>query len=518
MCGIIGVIRSLSERERTLENKEDSESAREAFLGLLTLQHRGQDGAGILTYGPKGFRQVKGIGLAESIFTKEQMVELSGPLAIGHTRYSTTGRGALHEVQPFLVSYPFGIGLVHNGNIVNFTSLAEEMVRESRFSVLSGSDSEVLLNLLAEGLIDGLEAERKKSVKDATPKRLSRDLIQRALEHLYKKANGSFSVVAAIAGNGMLAFRDPYGIRPLVLGERVDADGVKSRMVASETVALYFNGYEVVRSLEPGECLWIDESGEMQSLTIGKATPRPCMFEWIYFASAESEIGGLPVYGARIELGKMLAPIVRERLKKLGADIDVVAAVPDTSRTAATALAEELGVSYREVLIKNRYIKRTFILSGEDKRQKAVNLKLSPVRSELVGKRVLLVDDSIVRGTTSKKIVELVRKAGAKEVYFVSACPPIRHPCYYGIDFPSGDELLAFGRDSEQIEREIGADAVIYMTHDGLLASLRNNQPGLTPCLACLDGNYPTDVSEGKRFAEKRTRDRAHEKLQGVSG
>jgi amidophosphoribosyltransferase len=483
MCGVVGIIGT-------------PDAARESFLGLTVLQHRGQDAAGILSYDTDGFHRVKNIGLVESVFTREGVESLTGDVAIGHARYSTAGRGELHEVQPFLLSFPYGLGMVHNGNIVNTESLAADLRSQKRRHLLTHSDTEIVLNLLAEGL----------SQNESTEAKLTFDELCKAVGQVYQKAKGSFAIVSLIAGEGLLAFRDSHGIRPLVWGKKVCSDGRTAHLFASESVVLGFLGYEKVRDVAPGEAVFIDMDGIVHTrvLTTGKAPElRPCMFEWVYFASPESVIDGQPVYGARINLGKNLGRLVKEQMEKRGLKPDIVVPVPETSRIAAIALSEEIGVPYREVLIKNRYIKRTFILETQEKRQKAVNLKLSPVRSEIEGKRVLLVDDSIVRGTTSKKIIDLVRAAGAKEVYFVSTCPPIVNPCYYGIDFPSGKELIANGRSLEEITKEMGADAVIYQDIEGLTSSIGIKKP----CMACLTGEYPADVSDGVAFAERRTED-----------
>lgn len=490
MCGVVGIIGT-------------RDAAREAFLGLTTLQHRGQDAAGILTYDHDGFHSVKNIGLVENVFSRDSMNTLTGDLALGHARYSTIGQGDLIDVQPFLSSYPYGIGLVHNGNLVNYAELAKELKDRHHRHALTHSDSEVLLNFLADGLSDKVNGAQAP---------LTFDSICDAVKVIYEKVSGSYSVVAMIAGMGLIGFRDPFGIRPLVLGKRSDG----AHMLASESVALSFNGYEPVSDLEPGEVVFVDLQGKIHRRVLNKKAKRHCMFEWVYFASPESVIDGAPVYGSRIELGKKLGKLVKERLKKDGLEADLVVPVPETSRIAAIALSEELGIPYREVLIKNRYIKRTFIMDSQDKREKAVNLKLSPVRSEIEGKKILLVDDSIVRGTTSKKLIELVRKAGATQVYFVSTCPPIQHPCYYGIDFPSGGELIAHGRNLVEIEKEMGADAVIYMDLPGLKKAIidagvdSNRSQDL--CMACLTGEYPTDISAGQKLAAHRTEDRQRAK------
>lgn len=506
MCGVVGLIGT-------------PEAAREAFLGLTTLQHRGQDAAGILTYNADGFHRVKNIGLVDSVFTRENMETLTGNLAVGHARYATIGRGDLNDVQPFVLSYPFGIGMVHNGNLVNVGQLTDELKKKSRRHLLTRSDTEIILNLFAESLASSVSTESL----DGEPE-LGFDQICSAVSEVFGRVNGSYSIVTLVAGQGLVAFRDPNGIRPLVWGKRKSRrteEGVQegglptgeAHMVASESVALAFLGYDEIRDIAPGEVLFIDMKGRVRTQVLKQSGRNHCMFEWVYFASPESVIDGVPVYGARINLGRHLAGLVKKQIAEGRIEPDLIVPVPETSRIAAIALAEELGIPYREVLIKNRYIKRTFILDSQEKRQKAVNLKLSPVRSEIQGKRVLLVDDSIVRGTTSKKIIDLVRQAGAKAVYFVSTCPPIQHPCYYGIDFPMESELLAHNRKAAEIERELGADAVIYQDEDGLKGSiLRAGKADFSPCMACLNGKYPTDVTSAKRLADGRKKDRGDAK------
>lgn len=480
MCGVIGVIGS-------------PEAAKEAFLGLITLQHRGQDAAGILTY-DGSFHLVKNLGLVENVFTRESIENLTGNMAIGHSRYATVGRGDVSDVQPFMLNYPYGIGLAHNGNIVNYQSIKERLRLEMRRRCLTSSDSETILNWFADKLNGNEFAD-----------------IERAVKSVFENLHGSYSVAGLLGEGGLFAFRDPFGLKPLVLGKKT-VDGRNAYMVASETIPLSFLGYELVRDIRPGELIYIDRDLNLHSSQVSKATQhRPCMFEWVYFAGAESELENTPVYGTRLELGRSLARLIKKKIESGEITADIVAPVPDTSRTAATALAEELGLPYREVLIKNRYIKRTFILGSQQKREKAVDLKLNPVVSELKGKSVILVDDSIVRGTTSRKIVDLVRRAGAAQVYFVSTCPPIRYPCFYGIDFPDSGELIAFNRSESEVAKMLGADGVIYQDNSGLVESLKTASQGqiTKPCMACVDGRYPTDVSESSRFAALRNVERA---------
>jgi amidophosphoribosyltransferase len=491
MCGVVGII-------------GPEEAAKEVFLGLFTLQHRGQDAAGILSFsegeGP-GFHLYKENGLVETVFNEEIVNRLPGRMAIGHTRYSTVGRSDnTRDIQPLVLNYPYGIGMAHNGNLVNYYELVEKLRHERRRMPLTNNDLEVIENLFADALLDQGAGNEEK---------LSFAQLEKAVNHVMKQATGGYSVVSMIAGQGMFAFRDPKGIRPLILGVREtmvkDASGAlvkkNAYCISSELILLSFLGYEVVGDLKAGELVFIDNEGNMQRKVLPMAqTPTPCMFEWVYFAGAESVLEGVPVYNARLALGKGLGQKIRHLIESGEMKPDIVVPVPETSRIAAIALAEELKLPYREVLIKNRYIQRSFILNTPEKRAKAVDLKLNPVKSEIVGKNVLLVDDSIVRGTTSKRLVDLVKRAGAKEVYFVSTCSPIRHPCYYGVDFPSTDELIATGRDEDQIAQALNADRVIYLDQKGVADAI--GLPSM--CMACLDGKYPTDVSAGIAFREKR--------------
>ena len=495
MCGVVGII-------------GPEEAAKEVFLGLFTLQHRGQDAAGILSYnegeGP-GFHLYKDNGLVEAVFNEEIVNRLPGRMAIGHTRYSTVGKsGSTADVQPLVLNYPYGIGMAHNGNLVNYYELVEKLRTDKHRMPLTTTDLEVLENLFADALLDlGASAKEK----------LRFDQLEEAVRSVMQQSVGGYSVVPMIAGQGMLAYRDPKGIRPLVLGRREtmvkDAFGSLTKKPAycltSESCLLNFLGYEVVGDLKAGELVFVDLNGKMERKVLSLAQEAtPCMFEWVYFAGAESILESKPVYTARLNLGKGLAHKVRKHMERGEMQPDIVVPVPETSRIAAIALAEELGLPYREVLIKNRYIQRSFILNTPEKRTKAVDLKLNPVRSEIAGKRVLLVDDSIVRGTTSKRLVDLVRRAGAKEVYFVSTCSPIRYPCYYGIDFPSTEELIATGRDESQIAQTLNADRVIYLDQESIREAI-----GLkSMCMACLDGKYPTDISAGLAFRDKRRGDR----------
>ena len=487
MCGVIGLIGT-------------SQASNKVLRGLSLLQHRGQDAAGILSYDETGFHYVRNLGLVENVFTAENMKSLTGDMAIGHVRYGTAGKSELRNVQPFLLNFPYGIGMVHNGNLVNFQALTQELKTKYQRQPLADSDTENIINLFAEGMAQSGQ-HRTPTFED----------VSKAVHFIFEKAIGSYSIVTMVAGLGLVAFRDPYGFRPLVMGTRREEDGRESTAVASESSVLDFLGFKEFQDVNPGELVCISLSGEIFREKIETQKPRPCMFEWVYFAAPQSEMEHSPVYKARIELGKRMAKTVRERMAKDGIEFDVVTAVPETARTAAISLSEELGIPYREVLIKNRYITRTFILDSQDKREQAVQLKLAPVHSEIKDKRILLVDDSIVRGTTSRKLIELVRDAGAKSVYFASTCPPIKHPCYYGIDFPVEKELLAHNKTPEEIEETLGADGVIYQELDSLknaLFPLKN----ITPCMACLTGEYPTTIAGASELIKTRNEDRRADK------
>ena len=468
MCGVMGIIGSQS-------------ASRDVYAGLLALQHRGQDAAGILSFNfdEQRFHLLRGAGLVSQAFDHTSMNALSGPVAIGHTRYSTVGLTEERDIQPSIMPQPYGIGMAHNGNLANYKGLAAKIRSSQNRYLQTGNDLEVLQCLLAEELSSA-------TARDKIPGRFDFKALCRAVQGVLDVARGGFAVVGIIAGHGLYAFRDPNGIRPLVLGRR-DEDG--SHAVASETAALNISGHRLVRHLEPGEIIFIDNHAMVHSHKTQVTKHTPCMFEWVYFASAESEVEGRGVYGARLDLGRALAGII-QRSQDTN-EIDMVVPIPDTSRTAAIALAETLKIPYRDVLIKNRYVFRSFILNTQEEREKALKIKLAPVASEIVGKSVLLVDDSIVRGTTARRLVAMVRAAGAKRVYLASTCPPVRHPCHYGIDFPDARGLVAHNRNEAEIAAEIGVDGLFYLDMKGLRAAI--GLPSL--CTACLTGEYPVEVS-----------------------
>ncbi len=471
MCGVIGIV------SRNPVNQA-------LYDGLTVMQHRGQDAAGIVTWGDEGLKQRKTNGLVRDVFRTRHMLRLSGNVGIGHVRYPTAGGSKSAEAQPFYVNSPYGICLAHNGNLTNHDQLADLLMREDRRHLSTDSDSEVLLNVFAHEL--QIRANGHPTA----------DQVFDAVEALHKRCTGGYAVVALIVGYGIVAFRDPNGIRPLVLGKR-EVDGGHDYMVASESVALDVLQYERMRDLNPGETIYIENDGTLHSQEHrGEIRHTPCIFEYVYFARPDSILDDISVYKARLRMGEELAgKIVRDFPYH---DIDVVVPIPDTSRTSALQVAYHLGVKYREGFIKNRYIGRTFIMPGQAERDKSVRRKLNAIGLEFRGKNVLLVDDSIVRGTTSRQIIKLARDAGANKVYFASAAPPVRFPNVYGIDMPAASELIANGREVEEIAKLIGADRLIYQDLHGLIRSVRHDNSAITEFDAsCFSGEYVTgDVTD----------------------
>jgi len=468
MCGILGVVAHTPVNQLLYD-------------GLLLLQHRGQDAAGIVTSEGPVFHMYKGPGLVQNVFRTRNMRDLSGSTGIAHCRYPTAGSAFSDlESQPFYVNSPFGITLGHNGNLTNSARLKHELWEQDFRHVNTNSDSEVLLNVLA------LELERA-----ASHHRLDPDAIFRAVAGVHQRCRGAYAVVAMIAGYGLLAFRDPFGIRPLCIGHN-DALGGSEYLVASESVAVEALGFKLLRDVEPGEAVFVDLSGSLHSRQCAD-DPRlqPCIFEYVYLARPDSVIDGTSVYQARMKMGAELA--ARIGVMPEAQDIDVVIPIPDSSRPSALELANRLALPYREGFIKNRYIGRTFIMPGQAIRKKSVRQKLNPIVSEFHGKVVLLVDDSIVRGTTSREIVQMAREAGARKVYFASAAPPVRYPNVYGIDMPTPRELVANGRTEAEVAREISADLLIYQEIAALKRAVRGANPRLSDFEAsCFDGRYVT--------------------------
>ena len=489
MCGVVGIV--------------STEPVNQALYNALTvLQHRGQDAAGIVTWSEEqGLKQRKSNGLVRDVFRQRHMMRLTGHVGIGHVRYPTAGGSRSSEAQPFYVNSPYGICLAHNGNLTNFDELADLLIRQDRRHLATNSDSEVLLNVLAHELQVRVNGS-------PTPEN-----IFDAIEAVHARCRGGYAVVALIIGFGIVAFRDPNGIRPLVLGER-NKDGRKDYMVASESVALDALQFERLRDVRPGECIYIENDGVLNARDFrGETRHTPCIFEHVYFARPDSIIDDISVYKARLRMGEQLAgKVVRDFPDH---DIDVVIPIPDTSRTAALQVAYHLGVKYREGFIKNRYIGRTFIMPGQAERVESVRRKLNAIDLEFRNKNVLLIDDSIVRGTTSKQIIKLAREAGARKVYFASAAPPVRCPNVYGIDMPAASELIANGREIEEIQELIGADRLIYQDLNGLIRSVRHDNSSITEFDAsCFSGEYVTgDVTpEYLAHLEKRRNDAAKQK------
>jgi amidophosphoribosyltransferase len=469
MCGILGVV------AQTPANQV-------LYDGLLVLQHRGQDAAGIATIEGNTFHLHKGNGLVRDVFRTRNMRALRGNAGIAHVRYPTAGSAIDHnEAQPFYVNSPFGIVLGHNGNLTNTEQLQQELFLEDRRHVNTNSDSEVLLNVLAHEL----------QANSTMRYRLDIQNIFDAVSGVHRRCRGAYAVVAMIAGYGLLAFRDAYGIRPLVLGSHQTENGTEY-LIASESVALDTLGFKFLRDIAPGESVFIDFDGNFHSYQYaGNSTLNPCIFEYVYLARPDSVINGVSVYETRLNMGENLADKITREWQQH--DIDVVIPIPDSSRPSALQLATRLGLSFREGFVKNRYIGRTFIMPVQAMRKKTVRQKLNAISVEFKDKNVLLVDDSIVRGTTSREIVQMARDAGARKVYFASAAPPVRFPNVYGIDMPSRKELIATGRSDEEICREIGADKLIYQDLDDLKAAVRKTNPEILYFDAsCFDGNYIT--------------------------
>ncbi len=471
MCGIIGILAKGPVNQAIYD-------------GLLGLQHRGQDAAGILTSDSTRVHLRKDNGLVRDVFQQHHMLSLKGNMGIGHCRYPTAGCDSPAEAQPFYVNSPFGLALAHNGNLTNADSLKDELVREDLRHLNTDSDSEVLLNVFAHEL------------QAVAKLRLTPEQVFRAVSALHRRARGAYAVTMLIAGFGILAFRDPHGIRPLVFGRRETDDGPEY-MFASESVALDVVGFKLVRDVAPGEAIYVELSGQVHSRQCAESTLHaPCIFEYVYFARPDSILDGISVHKTRMRLGERLA----HKIQRVWPDhdIDVVIPIPDTSRTSALQLANELGLKYREGFIKNRYIGRTFIMPGQAQRKRSVRQKLNAIDLEFKGKNVLLVDDSIVRGTTSQQIIQMTREAGARKVYFASASPPVRFPNVYGIDMPAVSELIANGRSDEQIAAEIGADRVIYQDHADMIEAAREGNPAIARFDAsCFNGEYITgDVSQ----------------------
>lgn len=466
MCGIAAIV-----SQQTVNQ--------DLYDALTVLQHRGQDAAGIVTCDSGRLHLRKDNGLARDVFSTSQMMKLKGNMGIAHVRYPTAGCTSSAEAQPFYVNSPFGLTLAHNGNLTNTEELKQQVFADDQRHINTDSDSEVLLNVFAH------ELQQFGKLK------LTVDDVFQAVSAVHKRCRGAYAVVVMIAGFGVLGFRDPHGIRPIVFGERKTEDGV-DYMIASESVALDVLDFHLIRDIAPGEAIFIEASGQLHTRQcVDKVDHCPCIFEYVYFARPDSIIDNISVYKARMRMGKKLAKKIQREWPDH--DIDVVVPIPDTSRTAASQIAHDLGVKFREGFMKNRYIGRTFIMPGQKMRKKSVKQKLNAISLEFDGKNVLLVDDSIVRGTTSEQIIQMARDAGAKKVYFASAAPPVRYPNVYGIDMPAAHELIAHDRTEQEVCQALGADKLIYQDLDDLIDAVGKGNPNIKHFdTSCFSHDYIT--------------------------
>jgi amidophosphoribosyltransferase len=462
MCGIIAV-------------SGFQDVIQDLYEGMIILQHRGQDAAGIMTYDNQ-FHLKKANGMVRDVFHSKSLARLKGTMGIGHVRYPTAGCSSEFEAQPFFVNTPFGIALAHNGNLTNAEELAKELKEKYFRHLNTNSDSEILLNVFSVAL------------NNQRPTNLTPEHVFKAIKTVYKKCKGAYSVVALIGGHGIVGFRDPHGIRPLQLGKR--PYGMKEEyMIASENTAFRALDYEFMKDIKPGEAIFIDRKNKLHTEEIRKGTLNPCLFEWVYLAAPDSMLDGVSVYKVRIRMGEYLA----KQIKEAGIKIDSVIPIPETGRPMAAGLADKLKVRYREGFVKNRYIGRTFIMPGQQARKRSLQFKLHPIELEFRNNSVLLVDDSIVRGNTSKKIIEIARKAGAKKVYFASGAPPIIAQDPYGIDLPTTEELIATDHSIEQIRKFIDADGLFYGKIEDLRKAVRIGNPKIKKLSeGCFTKKYPT--------------------------
>lgn len=472
MCGILGIA------------SRDTEVFAEIYDGLLMLQHRGQDASGIVTYTGEFFRERKENGLVKDVFGPADAETLTGRVGMGHVRYPTAGSLSATEAQPFFVNAPYGIYLVHNGNITNTAEQREKVTGKYSRHLRTTSDSEILLNVLADKVADAIKVNG-----NAEPIRN----IFAGVKMTMERVQGAYSVLCMIAGVGMLAFRDPHGIRPLSLGKRPAQGAGDDYCIASEDVAFGINGFEKVRDVKAGEAVLIDLDGKLHTFQAVEGKLTPCIFEYVYLARPDSMMDGVSVYKTQLRMGQALAKQIQES----GLEIDSIIPVPDSARPVALEVANSTGIRYREGLVKNRYVGRTFIMPGQAERQKSVRRKLNAIPLEFKDRNVLLIDDSIVRGNTIKKIVQMCREAGAKKVYIASASPPVKYPNVYGIDMPTKHELIANGLSIEEIRDELGADALFYQKLEDLIWAAQEGNPDIQgfDC-SCFDGNYITGVTE----------------------
>jgi len=481
MCGIVGVYRT------------QGNASAELYEGLLMLQHRGQDSAGMVTYNGTHFQELKDNGLVKDVFDQKAIQKLQGNVGMGHVRYPTAGTAAASEAQPFFVNSPLGIWLIHNGNLTNTGYLREVLNSSTSFfnrHLRTSSDSEVLLNILADEVHRAHQACMNS--ESCNPQFSKTEFLFEACTGVMKQVEGAYSCICLVAGVGLVAFRDPHGIRPLVLGKRVDANGKEEYCVASEDCAFGPIGFTRVRDVQPGEMIVITEEGELLNRQCVEGQTNPCIFEYIYLARPDSILNDIPVYNFQLGLGTALA----KRIMQTGWDIDMVVPVPDGSRPAAIQISAVTGLPYREGLVKNRYVGRTFIMPDQRTRELSVRRKLNAMQAVFEGKNVLLVDDSIVRGTTMAQIVDMVRKNGAKKVYLASAAPPVRFPNVYGVDMPSKKEFAANGLTEQQVCERLGADGLIYQTVEDLEKVGVSLNPSIKQFdTSCFTGTYVTDVT-----------------------
>ena len=488
MCGIAGIY-------------SHKPVAAELYDSIIHLQHRGQDAAGIMTYDDRMHKE-KGMGLAKEIFNEENIKLLTGNIGISHNRYPTHGGFSHGEIQPFWTSVPYGIALGHNGNLTNYNELAAEVTKEETRYLNTTSDSEVLLHLFADELHQDVPPQTNEEFFD---------LLCEAVTNIFNKVKGAYSVTSLIIGKGLVVFRDPQGIRPLVKGERPNGNGGKDYIFASENTMFYALGYKPKGTVLPGELIYVDESGKVFSRRLIKKEFNPCIFEYVYFARPDATLNDVSVYRSRLRMGQNLA----EAWKKKYPDTvpDIVIPAPSTANTAALSFAHELGVRYSEGLYKNTFIGRTFIMPGQAERKKSVKYKLVPQELEIRDKEVMIMDDSIVRGNTSREIVRMLRDFGAKKVYFASACPPVKSPCFYGVDMPTRGELIAGNMNVDEIEKFLEVDTLLYQEIDDLVEAVtrKGDHHIDTPCMACLNGHYvANDIDEAtiKSMETQRLRDR----------
>jgi amidophosphoribosyltransferase len=468
MCGFISIF-----------GPPESDVVQDVINGLVAIQHRGQDAAGVVTFKDK-FRAKKGLGLVREVFQDKHLQRLKGHLAVGHVRYPTVGLGEDTDVQPFWLDYPVGVVMAHNGNVTNFHELKRTYFGKRKITLGSNCDLEVVLYVFADALM------RRKADK------VDIDDVEAGVREVFEKVKGAYSV-CGVTQEGLYAFRDPFGIKPCILGKKETSEGI-FYAVASESVVLDVAGYEIVRDLAAGEMLWIGADRVPQFRQVGKAPHRPCIFEYVYYARPDTFLDGVSVHEARMEMGRRMAT----RFKETGLKADVVIPVPESARTAAQTMAEGLGLPCREGFVKNRYVGRTFIMPNDKARQATIRAKLNPIRAEFEGKSVIIMDDSIVRGNTSRHMVKIAREMGAAKVYFASYSPPLLYPCLYGIDMATKREFIARDRTDEEIAKELGADAVVYQTVEQMEEAVRaSSKTDLQFCKACFVGTYPTgDITE----------------------